>query len=187
MNKTKKAIVDAAIKEFSCNGFTGASVDQIAVTAGVAKGTLYYHFTSKEEIFNFIIQYGMELLTSEVDLVIKKETDLVEALREMCIIQLRIVHENKDFFKVVMSQLWGQELRQFHLRDILRTYISHIDERLKLAMSHNIVKKSNNSYMSYFVFGTICSTAIFEILNGNSDINGVVEDMMDYLLNGICG
>ena len=55
MNKTKEAIYNASIDIFSRCGYTGASMDDIAVSAGVAKGTLYYHFKSKEELFLSLI------------------------------------------------------------------------------------------------------------------------------------
>ena len=39
---------------------------------GVAKGTLYYHFSSKEEIFYFLVEEGMKLLKNSIE--IKKST-----------------------------------------------------------------------------------------------------------------
>ena len=55
MNRTKKAIFEAAINVFATSGYNGSTVDEIASKANVAKGTLYYNFKSKEEIFNFVI------------------------------------------------------------------------------------------------------------------------------------
>ena len=65
MNKTKRAIFDAAIKIFSTNGYEGATMDDMAQAAGVAKGTLYYYFKSKEEIFKYIITEGVEVIMKE--------------------------------------------------------------------------------------------------------------------------
>lgn len=48
---TRQAILDAAIAIAGENGITAATMDDIAVRAGVAKGSLYYNFTSKDEIF----------------------------------------------------------------------------------------------------------------------------------------
>jgi AcrR family transcriptional regulator len=52
MNKTKNTIFEAAIKVFSSNGYNGATMDDIALNAGVAKGTLYYHFKSKKKFLS---------------------------------------------------------------------------------------------------------------------------------------
>ena len=62
MNRTKRKIFETALKLFAEKGYDATSVEEITSVVGVAKGTLYYHFSSKEEIFNFLIEEGMKLL-----------------------------------------------------------------------------------------------------------------------------
>ena len=185
MNKTKRAIFDAAIKEFSGNGYTGTSVDSIAIEAGVAKGTLYYHFKSKEEIFNFIITHGMEELTHSVEGTVLDGEDILGSFRQICREQLGLVHQNKNFFKVVMSQLWGQELRHLQLREAVRKYIQVIEEKLKIAEQKDLIKHFDDSFMAYYFFGTLCSTAVYEIVNSDTDVDRTIDKLIDLLLNGI--
>ncbi|WP_055665446.1 TetR/AcrR family transcriptional regulator [Desnuesiella massiliensis] len=186
MNKTKKAIFQAAIKVFSMAGYNGATMDDIALNAGVAKGTLYYHFKSKEEIFNYIITEGMTVMTEEVDSAASKEQDVLMKLKTMCRVQLKLVYENKDFFKVIMSQLWGQELRQLELRKVIGNYICAIEKYLKEAMEHGIVRKGDTSFMAYTLFGTLCSAAVYELINSeNTDVDQLIDNLMSYVLNGI--
>lgn len=52
---TADAILDAAIDRFVADGFDGTSMDSIALAAGVAKGTLYYHYKSKEGIVDAVL------------------------------------------------------------------------------------------------------------------------------------
>lgn len=73
MNKTKNLIFKSAIKIFSESGYRGATMDDIAANAGLVKGTLYYHFKSKEEIFNFIVEedckyYKIKLLKFRISI-----------------------------------------------------------------------------------------------------------------------
>lgn len=186
MNKTKKAIFQSAIKIFSVAGYTGATMDDIALNAGVAKGTLYYHFKSKEEIFNYIIAEGMNLIKEEVDLAASKEEDPLMKIRTMCKLQLKLVYKNRDFFKVVMSQMWGQELRQLELRRGLEAYIRTIESYLKEAMEQGIIKKGEGSFMSYMFFGTLCSAAVYELINSDDpDIDQLIDSFMEYVLHGI--
>ena len=56
ISETSEAIMDAAIELFTTNGFEATPMDAIAVAADVAKGTLYYHFASKEGIVNAIVE-----------------------------------------------------------------------------------------------------------------------------------
>lgn len=48
-------ILDAALEVFSAQGYAAARLDDVAAKAGVAKGTLYLHFTSKQDLFEQLI------------------------------------------------------------------------------------------------------------------------------------
>ena len=49
-------ILQAAVEEFSENGFAGAKIEAIAARAGVAKGTVYIYYNTKEEVFEAIVR-----------------------------------------------------------------------------------------------------------------------------------
>jgi AcrR family transcriptional regulator len=186
MSKTKRAIFETAIKIFSTNGYDGATMDDMAANAGVAKGTLYYHFKSKEELFKFIITEGMEIIKEQIHEAAEKEGDSLSKLKAICRQQLSLVYENKDFFKVVMSQLWGQEIRQLELRVIINNYIHSIEEHLKKAMEDGVVKKGDPYFMSYTFFGAMCSAAVYELINKDeSNLDEITDSLMKYILNGI--
>jgi AcrR family transcriptional regulator len=51
----RAAIMDAAIEAFGASGVDGSSVEEIARVAGVAKGTIYLYFKSKDDIFEAIL------------------------------------------------------------------------------------------------------------------------------------
>jgi len=53
---TVGAIRTAARKLFGARGFEATSIDDIAAKAGVAKGAVYHHFSSKEEIFERVLE-----------------------------------------------------------------------------------------------------------------------------------
>ncbi|AGK95163.1 transcriptional regulator [Clostridium pasteurianum BC1] len=186
MNKTKNAIFHSAIKVFSNNGYNGATMDEIASNAGVAKGTLYYHFKSKEEIFKYIITEGVDLMKNEIDEATNNEKSPLEKLQAVCRVQLNLIHENRDFFRVIASQLWGKELRQLELRDIMRRYVIHIEEFVKAAMEVGSIKEGNSLFLAYAFLGTLCSVSLYEVVNAESDnINGTINNLTDYILTGI--
>ncbi len=55
MDKTKKKIIIAAKKIFSKKGYSQATIKNIAIEAGVARGLLHYHFKNKEDILLQVI------------------------------------------------------------------------------------------------------------------------------------
>ncbi|MGW8250307.1 MAG: TetR/AcrR family transcriptional regulator [Anaerolineales bacterium] len=54
-DKTRGDIIDAAHHLFISNGYHGTSMRQIASQAGIALGTIYNHFSSKEDIFFYVL------------------------------------------------------------------------------------------------------------------------------------
>lgn len=59
---TRGAILAAARGLFGQRGFAGVSVDDIAAEAGVAKGAVYHHFTSKEAVFEAVLEAETQAL-----------------------------------------------------------------------------------------------------------------------------
>ena len=55
-NERKNEILDAAERLFGSKGFDHTSTNDILKEVGIARGTLYYHFSSKEEILDAMIE-----------------------------------------------------------------------------------------------------------------------------------
>ncbi|MEG1477506.1 MAG: TetR/AcrR family transcriptional regulator, partial [Oscillospiraceae bacterium] len=53
--KTKQRILDYSLQLFSCDGFSGVSMRNIAAAVGVKESSLYKHFQSKQAIFDAIL------------------------------------------------------------------------------------------------------------------------------------
>lgn len=49
-------ILDAAFEEFTLHGYAATRLDDVAVRAGVTKGTIYVYFTSKEQVFEALVR-----------------------------------------------------------------------------------------------------------------------------------
>jgi AcrR family transcriptional regulator len=63
---TIASIISAASELFSARGFAATSIDDIASRARVAKGAVYHHFESKEQIFQRVFEQMTEALAAEV-------------------------------------------------------------------------------------------------------------------------
>ena len=59
--RNRSLILDAALSEFSSKGFSGATVERIAVEAGMSKSNLLYYFSSKEAIYKATLAHILEV------------------------------------------------------------------------------------------------------------------------------
>jgi AcrR family transcriptional regulator len=70
--KSKRLIMDSALKLFSTNGFHTTSINKIAVNAGVAIGLVYNYFKSKEDLLDAIIKDSLADFNHLMDLQMKE-------------------------------------------------------------------------------------------------------------------
>ncbi|MBA4417392.1 MAG: hypothetical protein C0392_05725 [Syntrophus sp. (in: bacteria)] len=74
----RDSIIETSIKQFLAKGFVGTSVIEISRAVGIAKGTVYCHFESKEQILDSILdKYAKEFLDGAIDEVSKCEGDFL--------------------------------------------------------------------------------------------------------------
>jgi len=65
--RTRRALLEAALSEFAAKGFEGARVGDIAARAGVSKQLVSYYFGGKEGLYQAIVEHWSEL-EAEIDL-----------------------------------------------------------------------------------------------------------------------
>ena len=69
----KERILSGALQVFKKNGIDGATMDEIANASGFGKATLYYYFSSKEEVFCAIMEKGWKPLWENLEDTIHSE------------------------------------------------------------------------------------------------------------------
>lgn len=66
MDQTRTQILHAAARLFRNQGYAATTLRQIADTAGIKAGSIYYHFSSKDEILGFVLDIGIEVVMKAV-------------------------------------------------------------------------------------------------------------------------
>jgi AcrR family transcriptional regulator len=61
----QESILAACIEEFARQGYSKASTNAIVKRAGIPKGTLFYYFGSKKDLFLYVFDYAIERYTTE--------------------------------------------------------------------------------------------------------------------------
>ncbi|MEU3253458.1 TetR/AcrR family transcriptional regulator [Streptomyces sp. NPDC006997] len=82
MPDKRRAITRAARAVFGREGYSRASVDVIAVEAGVSKRTIYNHFTDKEQLFQTVALEGAQQVTEAVGEILERHLRKIVDLRE---------------------------------------------------------------------------------------------------------
>ena len=162
MNKTKRKIFVTSMKLFAEKGYDATSIEEITATVGVAKGTLYYHFSSKEEIFNFLVEEGMKLLQNSIDIKTSKLPNYIDKIKAIILIQIKIVVKYEDLITILLSQLWGNEKRNLKCKKHIYEYINTIEKIVKKGIEAGQIQKGDSKAIASEIYGLICSTLVYK-------------------------
>ncbi|GAA2661143.1 MULTISPECIES: TetR/AcrR family transcriptional regulator [Actinosynnema] len=101
---TKQKLFDAALRLVGERGAAGVTVDEIAAGAGVAKGTVYYNFGSKDALVDAMLRHGVDLLAQRLR--VSEEADPPEAVAALVEGMLGFFGEYPAFAQLLVSELW---------------------------------------------------------------------------------
>ncbi|WP_432097124.1 TetR/AcrR family transcriptional regulator [Streptomyces sp. bgisy100] len=107
---TRTKLYEAAVTLIAEKGFSATTVDEIAERAGVAKGTVYYNFASKTELFEELLRHGVGLLTTSLQRAADETAALggsrVDALDAMIRAGLGFIERYPSFTQLYVAELW---------------------------------------------------------------------------------
>jgi AcrR family transcriptional regulator len=99
--RTLRKILDAARGEFGERGFSDSSIVGITQRAGVALGTFYTYFDSKESVFQALVRDMSAQVRDTVAPVFKDATDALDGERRALESFLRFAREHRDVYRIV--------------------------------------------------------------------------------------
>lgn len=116
-------LLDTAARVFARHGFPGTDMQALADAAGVAKGTLYLYFPSKEELFLAAVDQGLCQLQDHIDVAIEAIPDPIDRI-------VAAMSAYLDFFRAhpTQAELLIQERAEFRDRK-QPTYLTHRERR----------------------------------------------------------
>lgn len=163
MNKTKRKIFETSMKLFAEKGYDATSIEEITATVGVAKGTLYYHFSSKEEIFKFLVEEGVKLLKNSIAIKTAKLNNSIDKIRAVVLIELKVLVKYESFMTIILSEIWGTGDRSKMSRDYVFEYIQMIQEIVEDGIKNKEIIEADPNVIASGIFGFVCSSLIYKL------------------------
>lgn len=101
---TREQILDSSLRLFSEKGFARASVRDIAQAAGITDAAIYYHFNSKRDLFEALLdERGFTAALENLERV-EVTVGPVESLPALAQRAMEFIYQNRDLMKVLMVE-----------------------------------------------------------------------------------
>jgi AcrR family transcriptional regulator len=112
----RKQILDAATQVFAEKGFHRATIKEMARVAGIADGTIYTYFASKDEVLLAVLDRLNETIERKQHFVLGSEQDLKAFFRAYLQQRMALLWPNAEVFRAVLPELLvnGELRRQYY-------------------------------------------------------------------------
>lgn len=186
----RNRIMESALKVFSEKGYHMSSMEDIRKEANVAKGTLYYHFTGKSDLFTQIVTSGIDYLTSE--LINITETPGMSAAN---IIELMIrknmeyIIEYHELSRVVINEttIGLDEITLKEIKESKRRYMVFLAELFEMGYREGVVEKSNFELTAAGLIGMLYAGCEYYFDNSDRiDRDEMISTLSNMIINGLC-
>ncbi len=154
----REAILRAAVKVFAGKGYFNSKVTDIAGEAGIADGTVYLYFKSKEEILHSIFDRAMDEFISEGKREIAEIGEADKKLRRIAELHLEKLGADRDLAIVFQVELRGSTkfMEEFSAAGFAE-YLEIIHQTIEEGQQTGIFRKDLNA--------TVCSKILFGALD----------------------
>ncbi|MGM0421091.1 MAG: TetR/AcrR family transcriptional regulator [Bacillota bacterium] len=114
LKETRVNILRSASKLFAEKGYHETSMDSIVEESGTSKGTLYYHFDSKEQLFKEMFKRAVSEVFAEISQVVRDDDlDVQTKLYKITLANTRFCLESADIAQSIFLQ-GGTSDSEFH-------------------------------------------------------------------------
>lgn len=183
---TRGAIVAGAAAVFEEFGYGGASLTQVAETAQVTKGALYFHFPAKEDLARAVIEEQHRIVVSDADKIMAEHRPALPSMIKMCgAFGRRLADEpvvRAGIRLTFEAAAFGQSVRGPY-EDWIATM-----EHLAARGQHEGQIRTDvdpQALARYIVASFTGVQLVSEVLAGRSDVLQRIEEMWMILLPGI--
>jgi AcrR family transcriptional regulator len=102
---TKKAILQAAVKLFGENGYENTSIEQLAKTAGIGKGTVYSYFSTKRDILYAFCEDELEFIHEQLAAKTNQDAPVLEQMTTIFMAEFEYVTRHPEFGRLFIQEM----------------------------------------------------------------------------------
>ena len=135
-NSKAELIVDVAQRLFAKYGFKKTTIDEIAHSAHIAKGSIYYYFDSKEDIFRAVLDKENRLWSQKVREVINRASTPQEKLRAYLVTRTKYLSKLTNFYSALREEYlehyaFIENMRKRYFREEIEIVKAILEEGVK--------------------------------------------------------
>src|SRR5690606_8697825 len=180
-------ILEAAARVFASKGFFSSTVAEVAREAGVADGTIYLYFRSKDDLLLRLVEARMEALCRAMEAALASIEDPRERRAAFIRYHLEMVETSPLEAQVLIVELRqsGAE-RKRALAELMRPYLALLSSILEEGIARGAMRPLDPRSVRHAIFGALDEVALSWLLRGRRfDLAQSAQQLSDLFVRGL--
>ncbi|MBA2864372.1 TetR/AcrR family transcriptional regulator [Methanococcus maripaludis] len=181
----RKAVMDAALKLFTERGFQGTSTAQISKEAGVATGTLFHYFPTKEDLINNLYFEVKGGLSRAMVKDLESQVSFKDRLKKIWDNLVRWGLDNHDEFLFVGQFCNSPYISNFTREEVMKEYV-FLHTLVEEGLNEGHIKELPSELVMAMFYQN--SRIVVEVISGydsSKDENKLIDDGFEIIWNGL--
>ncbi len=180
----KEEIIRVAANLFSQKSYHDVTMDQIAEKVGVAKGTIYLYFESKENLYLEILEETYEEIESILEKEIAKKDPAPQKLRKMLMLIFKFYLENLDVLRILSRDETHLIREHYEFTEHWRVKgVRFYQKILEKGINEGSFRPVNTELTALIIFGLVRSVMFF--YHTDKSAAEIAEEVFSMISEGI--
>ena len=190
---TRATLLNTALSVFSAKGYSAAKLDDVAKAAKMTRGAIYWHFKSKADLYNTLVEEVSARGAAVVQQAIAEGGTLIEILRRVFVRQCALIEEDQEARAVMELALFKTSLdpelqtgrrKQLEAGNAL---VAGITDAMRLGIAQGLLRKDMDPADMARAFLAFENGAIqmWLLSPGSFSLRVSAESFADILITGL--
>ena len=183
---TKTNIINTAIKLFAEKGFSDTSMSQIANNADVGKGTIYWHFDSKEDLFLSIIREKGQSYFEKVLKLDKSNLKPEEVIYQYIKDRIEFIENNYDVARMLINNndVINREFKEI-MQNRHQQMVSVLENTINKGIEKGVFRKGSSDEYALMIINAANSAHNNFSCCLKGDIEEKTKKIYDFIMHGL--
>lgn len=185
---SRQKILQAAFEAFAEKGYSETSMDDIVKRCGLSKGTLYWHFKNKQELFIATLQMVMAMWNEQLVQLAEMEGSAAERIRTFFAEVGALFATNKNLIGLLVDgffQSYQIEEAQTVMNDIYSGFVKEIEHIIQQGIDQGEFREIDPHLAAISLMAGGDGVSLYILLEPDWDLALALNTLVDLILRGL--
>lgn len=188
-DERRQQILEAAFQAFSENGYAKTTMDDIVQRSGLSKGTLYWHFKNKEDLFIATLEIAFKDLEAMLTVMVEQDSPASTRLKMLIFGVGEFIEQNRNIIGLIIDgfyQSYQINLAQQTMRAVYDKYIEGVTSIIRQGIERGEFRKDIDPHMAAIaLLAGGDGIALYLMLEPEWDVKTAINTFGDLILRGM--